>query len=107
MEIVLLILFFISMAANAALAAKVAYNHAHPIVKTQYKEIEVVKKAICECDHESSKHNNSGCQQQMFTLDGNTTTKSYKCFCTKYVGPIPMTQYFDDQMRELESVKIK
>src|SRR6476661_138614 len=77
------------------------------IEKTVYKEIEVVKKAMCECGHVSSMHkDNTRCQQETFYLDGVLCKQSFRCRCRKYVGPVPMTQYFDDQL-ELTTTPLK
>jgi hypothetical protein len=96
----------LSLLANTGLAIKLNNVLSNPTVKVEYKEIEVVRKAMCECDHPSSMHTDTGgCQQEMFKLDGHTVKKSYKCFCQRYVGPEPIIDMFDQQMRQLESVK--
>jgi hypothetical protein len=104
-----------SSVGNMMLAHKVAQLEANPVVQTQFKEIEVIKKAMCECGHPSSMHlaeNTSspidgGCQQEFFELQGKKTTSSFKCFCVKYVGPEPLLDYFDARVRQLETQKIK
>ena len=107
MELILLGLFIVSMLTNMLQGAILMQLKNNPIEKVVYQEIEVVKRAVCECGHESSKHNGRGCQQQMFKLDGQLTKNSYVCFCTKYVGPEPLSEYFDDMARQLESKKYK
>lgn len=84
------------------------YHNPHVLVeKEKVKEIEVVKKAICECDHASSFHDKTGkCRKQMFRLDGQVTKTAYECDCRKYTGPIPLTQVYDEQYRELETTRI-
>lgn len=98
-------IIIVSFVLNFLLGFRVYQNKA--VTKTEYKEIEVVKRAICECDHASSFHDKTGkCRKQMFKLDGQITKTSYECDCRKYTGPVPLTMVFDDQMRELESTRI-
>lgn len=107
MELILLCMLVASMLANMGFVANTVRLHMNPLVKTEYKEIEVIKRAICECSHESSKHDNKGCRQQMFKLDGHSVNKSYECYCVKYVGPTPMSEYFDDALLQLESKHVR
>lgn len=78
--------------------------------KIEYKEIEVVKKAMCECEHVSSFHkgNTGTCQALTFYTDEGRVklSRSIECPCTKYTGPVPLSEYFDDKLRELESVRV-
>lgn len=113
--IIMLLSLVASGAGNMILAHKIGELEANPIIQTEFKEIEVIKKAMCECGHPSSMHldanpddpNDGGCQQEFFELQGKKTTKSFKCFCVKYVGPEPFVDYFDAQTRSLETVKVK
>lgn len=104
MTIALLIMLILSVSANVYQRHELVNRPDRPV----YKEIEVIKKAMCECEHPSSVHNERGrCRQEMFMLDGIQTSKSYQCFCAKYTGPTPLSEYFDDQARELETKRFK
>lgn len=118
-EGILLILMFVALCGsgfgNFMLVHRLAELEANPAVKVEYKEIEVIKKAMCECGHPSSMHmpenpgnpNEGGCQQEFFELQGKKTKDSFKCFCIKYVGPEPILDWFDASVRELETVRPK
>lgn len=89
-----------------------AYTMYVPEAKTKvvYKEIEVVKRAVCECSHVSSMHKLDGtgsCGSDTFYIDGLKINKSIKCPCRRYTGPLPVVDYFDDQMRQIESTPFK
>lgn len=116
---ILLIMMFIALCGsgtgNFLLAHKVAELESNPVEKIEYREIEVVKKAMCECGHPSSMHieanpdnpNEGGCQQEFFELQGKKTTNSFKCFCVKYVGPEPYGDVFNSLNYELETTKLR
>ena len=110
MFIAVVIMINLLAATNVGWAIRVHQITANAPTKIEYKEIEVVKKAMCECDHVSSAHKagTGPCQTLTFFTDGGKvkTNKAIECPCTKYTGPIPLTQYFDDQQRELESHRV-
>ena len=60
------------------------------------KEIEVIKKATCECSHVSSMHNDEhGCMEILFkTADGIETNKTFRCKCERYTGPQPLPAFY-------------
>jgi hypothetical protein len=108
--IIAIILFNLLLLSNAAWAMRVHQLQSNPIEKVVTKEIEVVKKAMCECGHVSSTHktNTGTCQALTFFTDEGRVklSRSIECPCQKYTGPLPLTEYFDDQMRELESTRV-
>lgn len=99
MTVVFIIMLVLSIV-NSAIAFKLLMTK-QVQAPAPVKEIERVK-AICDCDHPMSMHTDEkGCTQQLFRLDGQITNKSYTCYCKRYIGPLPLTQYFDDQIKEL------
>lgn len=117
-ELILLVsvvLLVLSGTGNIMLSHKVGALEASPEVVEVIKEVEVVKRAMCECNHPSSMHepynaekpNDGGCQQEFFELNGKKSTESFKCFCVRYIGPEPYFGYFDAREREIETLKPK
>lgn len=79
-----------------AIQLKGAFDEQVKQLNSKPKEIEVVKKAVCECSHESSKHTErEGCREVLFkTVDGVETNKSFYCRCARYTGPLPLPAYY-------------
>jgi hypothetical protein len=105
--ILLIICLNLLILTNVGWAARYKLN---PVVKTEVKEIEVIKRAVCECEHISSNHKNGtgSCQALTFYTDEGKVklSRSIECPCTKYTGPVPLSEYFDDQIKELESKRV-
>lgn len=96
---ILAMLLMISIVGNAILLLGVRELEAK--AKAKPKAIEAPK-AICDCEHPLSMHDTiDGCAAKLIRVQGQLMKNSYTCPCKKYIGPVPMTQYFDDQLKEL------
>lgn len=92
--IILFVLLMSSFGANVVLGLTVAQKPTEiEVERVVYRELEVAPKG-CECGHTSSVHDENGCTQQLLTLDGIKTAKSYKCFCKRYTGPEALPEYY-------------
>lgn len=103
MDIVLIAILVLSFCINLVQFGRLKYLSYHP--HTEIKEIEVVRKAMCECGHVSSYHDDKGCRQHVFVIDGTELNKSVECYCKRYVGPLPIQEIFDEKMREIENAR--
>jgi hypothetical protein len=99
----LIALLIFSIFCNVIMAQAVIRHKIGPDGRTDKQiESDPTPKPVCGCKHDLAFHGPDGCEQYMILIDGRVMQKSYKCRCQKYTGPVPLTQYFDDQL-SLES----
>lgn len=97
---ILAILLMISVIGNGILLHGVRELDGQ--LKAKPKALAAPVKAVCDCEHPLSMHDDQeGCAAKLIRIQGQLMKNSFTCPCKKYIGPLPMTEYFDDQLKEL------